>query len=167
MGRYIRGDIDDEMLLGTLNSKVVVSAALDQTVNERTLATSMVAIHAMINFTAGAADGPILVGIAHSDYSSAEIEAWIENQGSWDEGNLIGQEVGNRKIRKIGIFEVVDLAITGATVLNDGKPIKTKLNWILNQGTTLRQWAYNLGTSALDTTDPTYHLQGHVNLFPK
>jgi len=166
MGRYIRGGVDETLTLTTLASRTVVSDIFDEVVNGRTLLSSMVGIWTMQNFTKSTGDGPILVGLAHPDYSAAEIEEWLETTDSWDEGNLIEKEISNRKIRKIGIFEnPVDEA--ASVVLNHGAPIKTKLNWMLQQGTTLRWWAYNLGTSALATTAPTVHLEGHANLWPQ
>ncbi len=165
MRRYVRGKVDEELGLPTLGAKSVVSDPFDENVNERSLVTSIIARYSLQGLTPATADGPILVGIAHSDYTSAEIEEWQENTGSWDEGNKISQEIGRRKIRSIGIFPGV-AAASEAVVLNNGKPIKTKLNWILNQGTTLRLWAYNLGSSPLATTTPVINVDGHVNLFP-
>ncbi len=166
MGKYLRGSIDEDLDLGTLGTKDVVLAAFDETVNERTLVSSIVLTWTLSNFTPIASAGPILVGVAHGDYTAAQIEEYIENTGSWNEGSMIGQEQANRKIRRVGIFDTPDAA-TDSSVLNDGKSIKTKLNWILNQGETLNQWAYNLGTAALATTDPRVHMAGHANLWPR
>ncbi len=163
--RYIRGEVDDELALGTLNPKVVVAAAFDQSVVERTFISSLVARWSVKNVTPSSTAGPILVGVAHSDYSAAEIEAWIENTGSWTEADQVGQEIGRRKIRKIGIFPGVTLE-TEVSVLNLGKPIKTKLGWVLTTGQNIQAWAYNLGTGAFATTDPSVDIQGHVNLWP-
>jgi len=116
--------------------------------------------------TVGDNIGPIMCGIAHSDYSDAEIEAWIESSTkSWNRGALAEQEIDNRLIRRVGIF--TPIVSLGAEVLNDGKPIKTKLNWPLMSGQGLKVWAYNMGSSPLATTDPNFHVQGHVNLFFK
>ncbi len=166
MGRYIRGDMDEQLALSTLAAKTAVKGNFDQVVNGRTFVSSVVATWALSEFTKSTGDGPILVGIAHGDYSAAEIEAWIENSGSWDEGDLVQQEVGKRKIRRVGIFHTPDDEAQ-AVVLNDGKPIRTKCGWILNDGATLSHWAYNLGTSALATTSPTLNTQGHANLWPR
>ncbi len=166
MGKYLRGSVDESLALGTLAAKTVVGIAFDETVNERTLVSSVVARYAITGFTPGTGDGPILIGLAHGDYTDAEIEAWIENTGSWNEGDLVNQEIAARKIRRIGIFEIPD-AETLAAVLNDGKPMKTKMNWILLQGQTLRLWAYNLGVSAIATTSPEVSAQGHANLWPR
>ncbi len=166
MGKYIRGAVDEFTALGTLAAKDAIVTAFDETVNERTLISSLVATWSLSNFTAGALVGPIMVGVAHSDYSAAEIEEWIENAGSWDEGDLVNQEIAGRKIRKIGIFEVPD-GVAESRELNDGRPIKTKLNWILLQGQTLGVWAYNLGQNPLATTDPIVATEGHANLWPR
>ncbi len=168
MGRYIRGTVDENLALGTLGAQALVKLDFDETVNERTLVSSIIATYAMQDFTLAAGDGPILVGVAHSDYSAAEIEAVIESTGSWNEGDKVAQEVAKRLVRKIGIFPSVGGAGASApAVLNDGKPIRTKLNWILLQGQTLTLWAYNLGTSPLATTDPQVSVQGHANLWPR
>ncbi len=163
MGRYIRGNVDEELTIAGLTTRDVASVAFDETVNERTRVTSLVARYSIDDFTVIANAGPILVGIAHSDYSAAEIEEWIENTGSWNEGDLVAQEIGKRKIRQVGIFD----ASVGGDVLNDGKAIKTKLNWILLQAQTLQVWAYNLGGASVATTTPSIHVEGHANLFPQ
>ncbi len=168
MGRYIRGNVDEELSLGTLAGRTLVSQIFDDSVNERTLITSIVATWTLSDMTDGADIGPILVGVAHSDYTATEMEEFIENTGSWDEGNLVSREVANRKVRMVGQFGTPGGASSSGTmVLGDGKPIKTKLNWILNQGQTLDFWAYNLGDNALATTVPILQVEGHANLFPK
>ncbi len=168
MGRYIRGEVDEELALGTLAAKDVISAAFDSAVIERTFISSLVAIWSVTAVTPSTTAGPIMVGVAHSDYSAAEIEEWIENTGSWTEADQIGQEIGRRKIRKVGIFRFQGAAgITSVAVLNEGRAIKTKLGWILTTGQNIQAWAYNLGTGAFATTDPAVDIQGHVNLWPR
>ncbi len=164
--RYIRGAVDDKVALPTLGAGTLVGAALGSVVNERTLVSSIDATWALNEFTDATDVGPIVVGIAHGDYSDAEIEEWIESTGSWNEGDLVSQEIGKRKIRQVGTFEQ-PASVTQGKVLNDGKPIKTKLNWILLQGVTLKMWAYNSGEGAVATTIPDVRIQGHVNLFPQ
>ncbi len=167
MGKYIRGQVDESVPLGTLASRTAVLAVFDETVNERTLVSSLVASYLIADMTQGAGIGPIMVGIAHGDYTAAEIEEWIENTGSWNETDLVQQEVGGRKIRQIGVFTGANTDGAGVEHLNNGDPIKTKLNWILTQGQTLDLWAYNLGANALATTTPTVFCQGHANLWPR
>ncbi len=169
MGKYLKGNVDENLDLGTLASRTLVRVAFDETVNERTLVSSIEALISMADFTPADGSGPITVGIAHSDYTAAEIEEVIENTGSWNEGNLVqSREVAKRLVRVLGIFpSSPGGGATGIAVLNDGKPIKEKLNWILLQGQTLALWAYNQGSAAVGGTDPNITLQGHANLFPK
>ncbi len=165
MGRYIRGNIAENLALGTLGANVLISGVTD-TVNERTLISSVVATYSLAGLTPGENIGPVLVGLAHSDYTDAEIEAWVENQTGWDEGDLASREIANRKIRRIGLFDEPATANL-SVALNEGRTIKTKLNWIVNQGQGLSLWAYNTGTAAIATTDPNVHMQGHANLWPR
>ncbi len=164
--KYIRGEVDETLTLGTLGARVVISAAFDEVTTEQMRVSSVKNTYSMDTYTPVTNAGPILIGLAHSDYTDAEIEAWIETTGSWDRGDKVAQEVGNRLIRKIGVFETPDDAQDSVT-LNDGKPIKTKLNWHLNTGKTLRLWAYNLGTAALATTNPAIRAEGQANLWQK
>ncbi len=166
MGRYIRGNIDQDFALGTLAAQTGIRTALAATVTERTLVSSIENTYALQGFTVADNVGPIVFGVSHSDYSLAEIEAWIEQTtGAWAEGDKVAQEVSNRQIRRIGSFAP---PISVATVgINDGKPVKTKLNWILNAGQTLAFWVYNQGSVAVGTTDPDMHTTGKANLWPR
>ncbi len=165
MGRYIPGNVDEDFALGTLAPQTAILEASD-VVGERTRISSVEAIFSLAGFTAGENIGPIEVGVAHSDYTLAEVEAWIERSTSWNEGNLVSQEISGRRIRRIGVFEVPDTAGDSVT-LNDGKKIKIRLNWILNAGQGLNWYAYNQGGTALATTDPNCHIVGKANLWPQ
>ncbi len=166
--RYIRGNVDEQLGLGTLASRTLVATAFDETVQDRCYVSSLIASWAMRQLTPALGQGPIMVGVAHSDYVASEIEEFIENTGSWSEGDLVSQEIGKRKIRIIGIFQSEgDATAPTMATLQDGKKIRTRLGWILNQGQTLDLWAYNLGTASLATTVPEIQLQGHINLWPQ
>ncbi len=167
-GRYIKGNIDIDAALGTLAPKTAVLVASD-TVVDRTLVSSIVATYSLSGLTQAENDGPIEVGVAHSDYSLAEVEAFLELDTSWSETDLTDREIMTRKIRRIGVFDTPSQEVTagGAYTLNDGKPIKTKLNWIVTDGQGLNFFHYNLGTSALATTDPNGNIRGHANLWPR
>ncbi len=165
MGRYIPGSIEENAPLGTLagNTAVLIPT---QVVTERTLVSSIQATYALAGMTAGDNIGPIEVGVAHSDYSLAEVEEFLERSNSWAEADLPAREISSRKIRRIGMFEVP--ASVGESVsLFDGRITKTKLNWIVNAGQGLNFYAYNAGGQALATTDPNLHINGKANLFPK
>ena len=166
LGSYIRGQVDENVTLTALPSKDVIGGNFGETANERTFVSSLVAKYALSNVTKGLDDGPIMLGVAHADYSDAEIEAWIENSASWHSGDLVQQEITKRKIRQLGIFEM-PIDANDTVLLNHGRPIKTKLNWMLQSGQTLKLWGYNMGNSNFATTNPVVRAIGHVNLWQK
>ncbi len=163
--RYIRGVVDESLILTTLGGTTVTSVIFDETVSDRCFISSIDATYSLSNWTAIADVGPIVVGVAHSDYTPAEIESWIESTGLWKEADQIGQEIGKRKIRLVGTFETPQ-GPEDSVVLNDGKKIHTKLKWILNVGQTLQVWAYNRGSAAVATTTPDLHVEGVAHLWP-
>ncbi len=163
--RYLRGNIDLDMLLGTLGAEALISQELSDTLVEQAWLTSVRISVAMINFTRQSNDGPILVGCAHSDYTSSEIESWVENLSSWDSGDLLAQEIGRRKIRQIGTIPTPE-SVADSGELWDGATRTIRCGWMLNTAETIRFWAYNQGSSALAATDPTVHFSGHANLWP-
>ncbi len=165
IGRYIKGPIDERLDLGTLAANTLVLAGLS-TVTERTLITSIIANWSLRDVTPAAGVGPFLVGVAHSDYSIVEIEEFLEQTTGWAEANKVSQEISRRKIRRVGTIPVHALATEDST-LNEGRPTKTKLNWIINSGQTISVWVYNAGDVAVGTTDPDLVVTGHANLFPK
>lgn len=91
-------------------------------------------------------DGPIVVGYAHSDYTVGEIKEAIESQNSINPGDKISQEQSNRLVRIVGSFSGME-----NQSLNDGRPIKTKLNWLIPIGQFVNMFAYNDGAGALTT----------------
>ncbi len=163
--RYLRGAIDLDMLLGTLGAESLIGQNVPDSVIEQAFCTSVKVRCSMKNYTTSATRGPILIGVCHSDYTNAEIEEWVENLGSWDAGDLRSQEIAKRKIRQIGVFESPETAALSA-VLNDGRLMTIRCKWMLQTGQTIKFWAYNNGSAALATTDPTVHFDGHANLWP-
>ncbi len=165
--KYLKGMVDEVLAISTLAARTLISADFDEAPIERTFISSVVASWAISDLTVSANDGPLMVGLAHSDYTDAQIEEYIENLGSWNEGGKVAQERARRQIRVVGILDCVNGVVGEWATLNEGKPIKTKLGWILVTGQTVSLWAYNLGSSAFATTDPQLHLQGHANLWPR
>ncbi len=165
MRNYHKGNVEEELILSTLAGLTLLGVDFDDVVSERTLISSLVATYGWTRVTQGTDVGPILVGIAHNDYTDAEIEAWIETTNSWDvSDNLATREISKRLIRRIGILETPSTA-DRMEALNDGKPIKTKLNWTLQSGQTLKVWAYNQGAAAFATTSPKISVSGWANLW--
>ncbi len=164
--RYLKGVIQNRFTLGTLAATTLISSTNADAVTERAWLSTIMATWSMDQFTEGAGDGPILVGIAHSDYTDAQIEEFVEQAESWEEGDLVAKEISSRKIRRVGTFGQTGPALSGM-VLNDGRPIRTKCGWILSTGQTIKFWAYNQGSSALATTSPAVVTAGHANLWPR
>ncbi len=165
--KYLKGNIDEVVVLSTLGAGTLISDIFDDLVIEKTFITSVDVIWEMdvVDVTSG--DGPILVGLAHSDYTDAEIQAVIDSTGSWDEGDLVAQEVAKRKVKIIGEFATLIGDAAGVQVtLNDGKRIHTKLKWMLQSGTGLRIWAMNKGSSPL-STGTNVKAQGVAHLWPQ
>lgn len=164
MSGYIKGAIDESSNLGTLASGVLKGDNFDESVTEKTLVSSIVGVWAIDQLSL--AQGPLLVGIAHSDYTDVEIQEVLDATNSWTKSDKVAQEVAKRLVRIIGVFQG-----DGATVadysLNDGKPIKTKLNWMLETGQTLKMWTQNRSDSALSVTVPIVRLSGHANLWSR
>ncbi len=138
--------IRSNMQLGTLASSTLIAAATTVVSDNEYRVFSYKATWSLSDFTAG--EGPINVGIAHGDYTSAEIEEWYESQNTMTRGNLVASEQGKRMCRQVGTFA----GIAANETLNDGKPIRTKLNWAVPDGSTLAIWAYNAGNGTLTTS---------------
>ncbi len=163
-GRYIPGNVQSDIVLTTLAPATGVLATTD-VVDDTTRISSVKCAYSLEDFTDGAGIGPILVGLAHSDYTLAEIEEYIELTTGWSQADLKSREISQRRVRKIGIFATDASSGVDVTVLNDGKPIKTRLNWLLSEGQGLSFWAYNTGSNAIATTVPRVHVEGKANLW--
>ncbi len=133
------------LALLTTAGNTVVSGALADTVVDRVWLSSMDIRSALRNVTVG--EGPIVYGVAHGDYTAAEIEECLEAVGSWDRSDQIAVEQANRKVRTIGVFG----AILAEETLNNGNPKRVRLGFILEDGQTLQMWAWNKSGATLTT----------------
>ncbi len=163
MRGYLKGQVNETLQLGTLAADTLISDTFDESPTEESVISSIEATWALNGLVAG--QGPILFGVAHSDYTDAEIEAVLENTGAWSQGKKTEQEVAKRLVRIIGTFVGKQGTGTNDVQFNDGKPVKTKLNWKIQTGQTLKMWAYNISGAALTTADPGMRANGHVNLW--
>ncbi len=161
MATYRKLAVDDVMALGGLAAKTAITIDLANVLSEERRITSAELTWTLKDLAAG--EGPVVVGLCHSDYSSAEVEAWIENSGSWTEADMPSREISTRWIRQVGVFG--EGAGGESLVLNDGRPIKTKLNWKLPTGQTLGVWAYNPNAAEAITTGTEVFATGHLNSF--
>ncbi len=148
--------------LGTLADNALIATPVADSVSDRTYVSSVEAVYTLRE-VAAAADTPIVVGFAHSNYTGAEIEEYLENANAWDEGDLVAQEQNRRQIVIVGTFAVLG---TGNQTLNDGKPIKKKAKgMILKEGQQIDFWAWNKSGNQL-TTGADFVINGHANLWP-
>ncbi len=162
---YLKGQIALDVDLGTLAGNTGVRTAVPDVVTDPMRVSSISTTHTISAVTKGADIGPVLVLVAHSDYSLAEIEEWLEASESWSKTDLVAKEVSDRLIRTIGMFDHPQDA-SDMVSLNHGRPIKTRLNWPLQSAQGLAFIHYNTGSSAFATTDPDCHVRGHANLWP-
>lgn len=139
--------------VGGLASATAVEEDFFGTNDEGYKVVSVEAAWSMENHTSN--EGPVLVGFAHGDYTVTEIKECLES-ASINQGNLIQRERANRLVRVVGMFA----GNSQDEVLNDGQPIKTKLNWYIPEGKTFLVWAYN-DSSGTFTTGTLIHVNGH------
>jgi len=165
--KYISGSIDHRLQIGaTLAANTLIGSNIAQVTIDTCRISSIKCSYSLNNFTPTANAGPIIVGVAHSDYSDTEVEQWLETAGSWDRGNTSAREQRSRMVRQIGRFTIDGQGdSTNAYVLNGGRPIKTRLNWLLTEGQTVKFWAFNAGSVAVATTNPNFEVQGSANLW--
>ncbi len=159
MKKYQRIQVSSAIALGTLASNTVIAGVTTaDTAIDTGKVSSIVAGWDLEAHTAG--EGPIAVGVAHSDYSATEILEYLTLATGFDRGDKIAQERQGRRIRRVGVFGggLADVS------LNDGVPIKTKLNWVLVEGDTIQSWALNLDGSSL-TTGTLLNIQGNLNFW--
>lgn len=91
-----------------------------------------------------AGEGPLLVGVAHGDYTETEIKECLEQKDAFT-SDMVDKEQAGRKVREIGVLP----GIQTEEVLNDGKMIRTKLKFFLQQGQALNAFVYNDSGAAL------------------
>ncbi len=148
--------ITPEIAIGTLATDTALTSAISNTSPSAYRAISVIATWALAGVM-DSTEGPLTVGYAHSDYTVAEIKECLEAAASIDMGNKIAMEQGNRLIRIVGVLP----ARSGGSFLNDGKPIKTRLNWLITQGDTVNVFVFNENT-AVFTTGAVLNLQGDL-----
>ncbi len=92
-------------------------------------------------------EGPLQVGMAHSDLSTTEIgEALIaEPTGP---GDIVEREQSSRPVRNSGVFS----GFAANEVLNDGKPMRTKLGFTLDEEQNVLMWVKNISLANPMTT---------------
>ncbi len=148
---------DSEIALATLAAQTAITAAFQANADRPIFVISADGIWTVKDLTV--ADGPIVVGWCHSDYTVTEIKEYLEGNTGFTRASMTEREIQTRKIRVAGIISSNEGTGTDA-VLNDGKPIRTKLGWSQPAGTTINMFAYNKGTDL--TTGAELQVTGKV-----
>ncbi len=112
-----------------------------------------ISLHASYSISnlAAVIDDSFAFGVAHGDYSAAEIEECLEAGGAMDIGDKIAREQANRLVREIGTINGSAQSAGEGLTFNDGKPVKTKLNWLMGEGDPLQMWVRNNSATVYTT----------------
>ncbi len=143
-----------EVALVTLAASTAITVSLTGTSDSQYRFISAHIVWDLIGQTAG--QGPVVFGFAHGDYSVTEIKEAIEVTNSISQGDKIASERANRLIRIVGTF-----GANANGIFNDGRPLKTRLNWLMPVGEQVNIFAYNDFGSSL-TTGAVLNVNGSV-----
>lgn len=144
--------VDVNLVLSTLADAGVIKAQLSALG-----VTRFKVVSADLMWTIGgltALEGPIVVGITSSDLSAAEVKESLDANPT-SQSDIIAIEQGKRPVRRSGVFH----GLNTDEVLNNGRPIRTKMVTILDEGKELEAWARNTSGATL-TTGATVHCFG-------
>ncbi len=145
-----------QITVGTLATITVVVGALAPASTAAYRLISCAHTWSLSGHTAG--EGPYSVGYAFGDYSVAEIKESIEIANSISPSDKVAQEKANRWVRHVGTFSGAEVSES----LNDGKVIKTRLNWFVPIGSTVNAFLYNEDLTANQTTGSLIDLTGNL-----
>lgn len=151
--------VNDVLGLVTLNSVTAIRGALVNGAEDTTIISSAKVAFAWDDMTGTGGneneDGPLIVGLTHGDYTVTEIKEFIESLNSMSWSDKIAAERSRRLIRVCGFVHAMKPYL----------PMKKyKLNWKLEEGVGLHQFAYNTGGAQL-TTGSQLHCIGNLNAF--
>lgn len=132
--------------LDTLADNTVIKAnILGNDLAEDLFIISIDGLWTLRNLTGG--ETPIEIGLAHSDYTIAEILENLEIEVISPDAK-IEMERAKRKIRRVGIFAKGDRTDQG---IGDGMPLRTKLLFTVGNSQNLALWARNISGATLTT----------------
>lgn len=151
-------------------SEAGLSRDLTDNATENFIATSLEATYTLAVEQAAEPNGvgPLMIGIAKSDYTIAEISEWVTNTSGFTRADLRQQEISKRHIKHVGEFHLESIASAAKlrVELNDGLPIKTPLNWRILTGTQIQVWIFNNGdVSVVATGGQDLFINGQINGF--
>ncbi len=134
---------------------VIKSDLLGSDLAEDLFVISVDALWTVRGLTAG--EVPLGVGLAHGDYTVAEILENLEIEVISPD-NLIEMEQAKRKVRRVATFAeggVTDMSI------NDGKPMRTRMLFTVGNSQNIAVWLRN-NSGAILTTGATLQLNGTI-----
>ncbi len=140
--RLRRVTISSQAPAGALAAKAVGATAIVNAATEMYRLISVDASFSLSDLGAAIDDG-FAFGFSHSDYSNTEVEECLEAVGSIDRGDKIAMEQANRLVRYVGTIAPGGAVAGGGAQFNDGKRVKTRLNWLMTTGDQLMLWQRN------------------------
>ncbi len=161
--KFRSGTLEIDLAMTALAAKTLVSQSSENVVDTARI-SSVDATYAITGYTPTDGVGPFLFGVAHSDYTNTEIEVYIEQSGSWDLGDKQSQEVRSRRIKILGQIGQQASGVQNM-VYNEGKKLRSKLNWLLAEDDGLDFWVYNMGDQSVATTVPQFVVFGSANIW--
>ncbi len=91
-------------------------------------------------------EGPLVIGVAHGDYSVTEIKENLD-VSYIDPDDKIAREQATRLVRRVGQFPV----LAADEVLENGIEVLTKCRFTIGDGKSLDAWVMNRSGSTLTT----------------
>ncbi len=134
--------INAQLALGALAAGTVIQGTLTNAATDPLRFISIDGTWSILDLGAAIDDG-FTFGVAHSDYSAVEIEECLESFASMDLGDKVAQERQGRLVREIGTISVAGAVAGAGATFNDGKPMKTRLNWLMSTADQLGVWVRN------------------------
>ncbi len=148
-------------IIGALAALDVVKAAVTAVAADTYRIVSVDCAYSITDLGALADDG-FAFGLAHSGYTAAQIEECLESQTSIDLGDKIAQERANRLVREVGMISGSQGAVVGGGLpFNNGRRVKTRLNWKISIGDTLDIWVRN-SSGVIYTTGASITMNGDL-----
>lgn len=154
--------VNSSLAIGALASADVISGAVT---NNATNPLRVISAHLAYSIAdiGAVVDDAFAFGLAHGDYTAAEIEECLESGGSMDMGDKIALEQSSRLVREVGMISGPSDPSGGAGGIPfaDGRVIRTKLNWMLSIGEALQVWVRN-NSGNVYTTGSTLAVSGKL-----
>ncbi len=135
---------DSIQLLTLATNTTLIADMLDTNLGEDYFFISMDILATIREQSAN--EGPIEFGIAHEDYSAAEVEEHL-SVSFVNPDNKIEQERARRKVRRVGHFP----GLLATEVFNDGRKYRQTIKFSVGNGFNMSFFAANRSSAALTT----------------